>query len=98
VKLDENLIGSYSEERQKMVDRFIKSHMGLEPSQINYNLCLAFFDCVPDQSFTRFYLNLGEGKFDHPFKEFNPLELLPVISQRSPDLQSLELSLVIKQS
>ena len=51
-KLDENLIGPYSEERQKIVDRFISSHSSLKPSEVDYNLCLSFFACLLDKSFT----------------------------------------------
>ena len=51
-KLDENLIGPYSEERQKIVDRFISSHSSLKPSKVDYNGSLAFFDCLLNKSFT----------------------------------------------
>ena len=87
-KLDDSLIGPYSEERQNIVDRFIKSYSNNWPSRVDYNLCLAFFKCLLDQSFTKFNLTGGEEVY-HPFNHFNPVELLPVISQRSPDLQSL---------
>ena len=41
-KLDENLIGPYSEERRRIVDRFIMGHSTLKPFEVEYNLCLAF--------------------------------------------------------
>ena len=89
VKLDGNLIGPYSEERHKIVDRFIKSFSSHESPGVDYNLCLAFFDCLLDKSFTRFDQSGGKG---HPFSNFDLSQLLPVISQRSPNLQSLGLS------
>jgi hypothetical protein len=88
-KLDENLIGPYSEERHIIVNRFIKSHKIIKPSKVDYNLCLAFFNCLLDKSFTS--LNPTGGEVNHPFDDFDPLELLPVISQQSPDLKFLSL-------
>jgi hypothetical protein len=96
VKLDENLIGPYSEERHKIMDRFIKSHIGLKPSEVDYNLCLAFLNCLLDKSFTSFCLT-GE-EVNHPFEDFDPLELIPVISQQSPDLKFLSLYFAISST
>ena len=90
-KLDENLIGPYSEERHKIVDRFISSHSSLKPSEVDYNGSLAFFDCLLDKSFTKFDLT-GDEELFNLFSCFNPSELLTVMTQQSPDLQSLGLS------
>ena len=73
-KLDENLIGPYSEERHKIVDRFVKS----------------FFNCLLDKSFQSF--NLTRGIINHSFVHIGAISLLSVISQHSPDLESLTLS------
>ena len=94
VKLDENLIGPYSEERQKIVDQFIKGHNKKSPSEVDYNSSLAFFNCLLDNSFTNFNLT-GDKGFYHPFPDFNPSELLSIITQQSPDLQTLNLSFQI---
>ena len=92
VKLDENLIGQYSAERHKIVDRFIEDHNNHIPAEVDYNLCLAFLNCLLDDSFINFDLTGGRGRnIDHPFDSFNPSKLLAVISQQSPDLQSLSL-------
>ena len=92
IKLDRKLIKPFRIERHKIVDRFIKDHSSdscLWPTQVDLNLCLAFLKCLLDSSFSISDLTEGEGK--HPFNQFNPLDLLPVISQQSPDLQSLSL-------
>ena len=90
-KLDENLIGQYSEERHKIVDRFIRDHYSCNPFEVDYNLCLAFLNCLLDDSFINFDLHKERGIY-HPFHSFNPSKLLAIISQRSPHLQSLSLS------
>jgi hypothetical protein len=106
LKLDENLIGPYSTQRKRIVDRFIEDHNNRNPSEVDYNLCLAFLNCLLDKSFTSFDLTVREerksdGHFinyrretkevRHPFAYLNPSELLQVISQQSPDLESLGL-------
>jgi len=90
-KLDENLIGKYSDERKKILDRFLKSYNTVKQCDVDYNLCLAFFNCLLDESFTDFDLTGGEQEY-HPFKNFDPLEVVPVISRRSPNLKLLSLS------
>ena len=89
-KLDENLIGPYSEERHKIVDRFVKSCSSHRPSDIDNSLCLQFFNCLLDKSFQSF--NLTRGIINHPFVHIGAISLLSVISQHSPDLESLTLS------
>ena len=64
-------------------------HSTLKPFEVEYNLCLAFFDSLLDKSFTIFKLTGGEE--DHPFKHFNSSKLLPVLTQRCPNLKSLDL-------
>ena len=90
-KLDENLIGKYSEERKQIVNRFVKNYRNVYQFDVDFNLCLAFLMCLLDETFIEFDLTGGEEEY-HPFKHFDPSELLPVISERSPNLKFIRLS------
>jgi hypothetical protein len=92
-KLDYYLIGPFSAERQQFVDRFIKSYTYLrKPSDVNSTLVLAFFNCLLNGDITCFNLTEREEE-GHPFqKMIDPLKLLPIISQRCSNLQTLSLS------
>ena len=89
-KPDYYLIGPFSKERQQFVDHFITSLYSCHPTQFNQDLCLAFFNCLLDKSFTSFNLFTGE-EMDPPFITMDIFKLLPVISQRCPDLKALGL-------
>jgi len=87
-KLNENLIGPYSEERHKIVDRFIKDHCKLRSiKKVDYNFFLAFFDCLLDKSFTS--LNLTSRGYH--LCPLDSSELLSILIRRSPHIQSLGL-------
>ena len=91
--LDEFLIGPFSRQRQLIVDRFISScssPISSSSRPFNPDLFLAFFNCLLDVSFTTF--NLTAEEEDCPFQSIiDPLELLGIVSQRCPKLQSLSL-------
>ena len=76
--------------RQLFIDRFISSYRDHTPSKINPDLCLAFFDCLLDESVTSFKLTSKKKRRCHPFqKVIDPVKLLSVISlQRSALLPS----------
>jgi hypothetical protein len=96
-KLDQYLIGPFSVERPQFVDRYIKSFSNRKPSEIYPILILAFFNCLLDGDIT--YFNLTGGKGYHPFQGvIDPLKLLPIISQRCTNLQSLSLSFGVHRS
>ena len=88
--LDEFLVGSYSRFRHQIVEHFIESHNICSTDQVNYGLCLAFFNCLLDKSFVNF--NLTGGSKYHPFQLIEPVQLIKVISERSPNIQILNLS------
>jgi hypothetical protein len=92
-KLDYYLIGAFSVERQRFVDRFIKSYSCDSRENVNLHICLlSFFKCLLDESFQSFDFTGGEAF--HPFQEMVQLEqLFPVISKSCPYLQSLSLLL-----
>ena len=94
IKLDHYLVGpAFSKDRQKFVCHFISSYNNHTPTNINTQLCLAFFDCLLDKEFTVF--NLTGGVENHPFcVKIDPAQLLPIINLRCSDLllQTLSLS------
>ena len=90
-KLDHYLIGPFSVERQQFVDCFVRSYDEYSPvSDFDQNLCLALFNCLLDKEVKSF--NLTGDKSIHLFQQIHPAQLLPIISQRCPNLQVLNLS------
>jgi len=90
--LDEFLIGPFSSERHRIVDRFIDSYNSpiLSSRPFNSDLFLAFFECLLDASFTSF--NITAEEENCPFQsEIDPLELLRIVSHRCQKLKSLSL-------
>ena len=90
-KSDHYLIGPFSVERQQFVDRLVNSYNNYRPvSDFDQNLCLAFFNCLLDGDTKSF--NLTGEESHHLFQQLDPVQLLPIISQRCPNLQVLNLS------
>ena len=88
--LDEFLVGSYSRFRYQIVEHFIESYNICSTDKVNYDLCLAFFNCLLDESFVNF--NLTGGSKYHPFQLIEPVQLMKVICERSPNIKILNLS------
>lgn len=89
-KLSDNLMGFYSRVRHQLVKRYVSSYINhYKYEEVNYNLCLTFFKCLLDESFKSFDLTGGDNK--HPFHFIEPVELLDVIINLSPHLQTLKL-------
>ena len=86
-KLDENLIGAYSKERQEIVDRFIEDHYNHSPDEVDYNLYLAFFNCLLDNSFINLNLTGGKETDRHPFESLNPSNLLAIRNSGIPGIR-----------
>lgn len=88
----------FSAERHKFLDRFIKSYRTHEPADVDPNLILAFFNCLLNGGITDFNLENRKEYRQHPFQVvIDPLKLLPIISQRCNNLQSLSLSFGVQR-
>lgn len=87
-RLNEFLVGSYSSVKQWMVDHFINTYC-CRQSGGDGELCLAFFRCLLDESFTTFSFS---GKPGYPLVAIDPMDLLLIVCEQSPFVQSLELS------
>ena len=89
------IVNDSSEIRQKLIEHFILSHESLNDqivslsSEVYHNLCLSFYNIVLNECFTSCSLTGGKG---HPFHLLDPTQLVQVISEHSPSIQSLNLS------
>ena len=77
----------------QLVKLFVSNYSNTAQAQVNYSFIFAFFKCVLDENITSFDLTAEES--NHPFQHIDSDELLQVISQQSPFLHTLRLSLRI---
>ena len=84
-KLDPYLIGPFSEIRKKFIVEFTKSHLCKNLHQVDPDICLAFFDCLLDDSFKK--CDASTHDVSSSFPDLN--NFLEVLALRSPKLESV---------
>ena len=83
-------VGTCSKMRQKLVELFINKFSSRFGDEVNYQICLTFFDCVLNESFKN--LKLIADTPGHPLERIDPEELLLVICKHSPNIENLKLN------
>ena len=86
--LNDFLVGTYSEVRQKLVAHFAAAYFSSEGHPLyDYHLCMYFFDCTMDTNFKKFVL---PGRKNQRICFPNPTEMLQVVFKRCPKLLNLD--------
>ena len=83
-RLNGYLLGPFSDVKHHIFQRFIDTYC-CKP-QVDHNICLAFFNCLLDDSFKECVFTNTSG---HPFCLLEPVQLLGVIGQHSPKVETL---------
>ena len=88
-------VGTYSPMRQKLVDFFVNQLPSFgDVVDHQHDLCLAFYNCVLNESFTHFDNICTAG---HPLERIDPANLLQVIGKHSPYIETLKLQFYFPQ-
>ena len=85
-KLDPFLIGSFSKFREKLIKEFTEGHLYSQIYQVDTAVCLAFIDCILDDSFKEW--DASSHAVSTHFQD--PSLLLNILALRSPKLESIK--------